>query len=184
VHNIAQPEAAPAVVAELNSDYPFVKFVFADSAVLASVHIPAMPFVPAQLRHMLAVFSELVDELDDELVRRLGGEREIEHAVADVGMEPGEPDGVPPELLELVRLDPDGLGVDPKQTAEVCGYDRALTRRLLHLAIGQEEAWHEAVNESADNPEDKARCADEVAGWGSTRRSLEGAMELIDSRDG
>jgi hypothetical protein len=184
VHNIAQPQAAPAVVAELNNGYPFVKFLFADSAVLASVHIPAIPFVPAQLRHMLAIFSELVDELDDELVRRLGGEREIERPDADEGMEQDEPDGVPPELVELIHLDPDGLGVDPRQAAEVCGYDRTLTRQLLHIAIGQEEAWHEAVNENADDPEGKARCADEAAGWGSTRRSLEGAMELIDSRDG
>ena len=78
VHNITHPQSAPGVVALLNNDYPFVKFLFADDAVLACVHLPAIPFVPAQLRHMLAIFSELADELDDELVRRLGGEREID----------------------------------------------------------------------------------------------------------
>ena len=58
-----------------------------------------------------------------------------------------EPDGVPPELMVLVRLDPEGRGLDPEQTAEVCGYDRALTRQLLHIAVGQEEVWNDAIKE-------------------------------------
>jgi type III secretion system-like peptide-binding chaperone/Chap domain-containing protein len=184
VHDISNPQSAPAVVTMLNNDHPFVKFLFADDSVLACVHLPAIPFVPAQLRHMLAIFSELVNELDAELVRRLGGEREIDPAAAAEQADIEEPEGVPPELMLLVRLDPDGQGLDPEQTAEVCSYDRALTRQLLHIAAGQEEVWNAAIKESADDPGQEARCAEEAAGWEATRRSLAGALELIDSLEG
>jgi hypothetical protein len=185
VHNIAQSQSAAAVVAALNNEYPFVKFLFADEAVLASMHVPAIPFVPAQLRHMLAIFSELADELDDELVRRLGGVREMDRrADAEPEHEVDAPDGVPPELMTLLRLDPDGRGLDPEQTAEVCGYDRGLTRQLLHIAVGQEEVWQQAAKESVEDPAEEARCSEEAAGWDATRRSLIGALELIDSLEG
>jgi type III secretion system-like peptide-binding chaperone/Chap domain-containing protein len=182
VHEITHPDSAPAVVGALNNDYPFVKFLFADRAVIASVHLPAIPFVPAQLRHMLAIFSELADELDDQLVRRLGGEREIDElARADRWVEEEEPDGVPPELMMLLRLDPEGLGLDPERTAEICGYDPGLTRQLLHIAIGQQEVWQDAAREVTDDPAEETRCAEEAAGWEATRRSLSGALELIES---
>jgi hypothetical protein len=186
VHDVTHPNAAPAVVSALNNDYPFVKFLFADRSVIASVHLPAIPFVPAQLRHMLAVFSELADALDDQLVRRLGGEREIDElARADrleaepVLSEP--PNGVPPELTNLIRLDPEGLGLDPERTAELCSYDPGLTRQLLHIAIGQQEVWQEAARESSADPAEQARCVEEAAAWETTRRSLSGALELIDA---
>lgn len=185
VHDITHPDAAPSVVGALNNDYPFVKFMYADEAVLACVHLPAIPFVPAQLRHMLAVFSELADELDDQLLRRLGGEREIDHPARADRIHEDPPDdrldGVPPELMVLVRLDPEGIGLDPEQTAEVCCYDRALTRQLLHIAVGQEDVWLAAAKESAADPAEEARCAEEAAGWGATRRSLVGALGLIDA---
>jgi Putative bacterial sensory transduction regulator len=184
VHNISHPQAAPAVVASLNNDYPFVKFIFADEAVLACVHLPAIAFVPAQLRHMLAIFADLADELDDELVRRLGGEREIEEEADAEPAEVRQPEGVPPELMTLVRLDPEGRGLDPEQTAEVCSYDRALARQLLHIAVGQEEVWQAAAEQGSDDPGQEARCAEEAAGWNATRRSLASALELIDALEG
>jgi len=183
VHHVTHPQSADAIVAGLNNDYPFVKFLFADNAVLASVHVPAIPFVPAQLRHMLAVFSGLADELDDELARRLGGEREVERVAGPDPVEEEEPEGLPPELMTLVRLDPEGHGLDPEEAAEICGYDRALTRQLLHIAIGQEEVWQQAAKESVDDAEQEARATEEASGWAATRRSLSGALDLIDAVD-
>ncbi len=100
VHNVRRPFEAPSVVAGLNADYSFIKFLFADNAVLACVHLPAIPFVPAQLRRMLASFAEIAGHLDNELVRRLGGDREIEPGQPASGSV-DEPEGVPPELLTL-----------------------------------------------------------------------------------
>jgi hypothetical protein len=91
------------------------------------------------------------------------------------------PNGVPPELTNLIRLDPEGLGLDPERTAELCSYDPGLTRQLLHIAIGQQEVWQEAARESSADPAEQARCVEEAAAWETTRRSLSGALELIDA---
>jgi hypothetical protein len=144
--------------------------------------VSASPFVPAQLRHMTAIFTEVAGRLDKELVRRLGGEREIEPTAPSP--ESAGPEGVPPELMMLVRLDPEGDGLDPERTADVCGYDRALTRQLLHLAMGQEEVWRAAAEEGVNDPGQQARCAEEAAGWGATASSLAGALELIEALEG
>jgi hypothetical protein len=139
---------------------------------------------------MVATFSELADALDDELVRRLGGRREIEPeadvpAAEEVSDEDAddEPDGVPPELRTLLQMDPEGLGLDADVTAEVCGYDRALARQLLHIAGGQEAVWRQAAEDSVESPQESARCAEEADGWDAIRSSLAGALELIDACD-
>jgi hypothetical protein len=189
VHAVTHPYEAPAVVAKLNADYSFVKFIFGRDSVVACVHLPANPFVAAQLRRMVATFSELADALDDELVRRLGGRREIEaeaeqESEAAAPEDPDdEPDAVPPELRTLLQLDPDGVGLDAVVTAEVCGYDRALTRQLLHIADGQEAAWRASVDDESEPAQERARSAEEADGWSAMKLSLAGALELIDACD-
>ena len=182
VHNVRHPFEAPSVVAGLNADYSFIKFLYADNAVLACVHLPAIPFVPAQLRRMLASFAEIAGHLDHELVRRLGGDREIEPGQPSSGPV-DEPEGVPPELLTLLQLDPGGVGLDAELTAEICGYDRALARQLLHIAGGQAAVWQTAADARPADPGEAARCIEEAAGWQATRRSLATALELINSLD-
>lgn len=180
LHNIDHVDAAPDVVAKINADYSFIKFLFAGDAVLARVHLPATPFVPMQLRRMLATFVEIAEHLPDELVERLGGERDIESSNV-VEAAPDGVDAIPPELVTLLAMDPDGVGLDPQVTAEVCGHDRALAWQLLHIASGQEDVWQAAM-EKTDDPEQEAKCAEEVAGWKATRLSLVSALELINLR--
>jgi hypothetical protein len=192
VHDITLPLEAAAAVASLNADYSFVRFAFGDNAVVAGVHLPAVPFVPAQLRRMVAAFTELAGYLDDDLVRRLGGLRDVEPVTPSDPAEEAsseteaddEPNGVPPQLLALLRLDPDGHGLDAELTAKVCGYDQALTWQLLDIASGQEEVWRQAAAQNGEDPEHDARIADEVAGWSATRQSLALALDLINSTDG
>lgn len=181
VHDVSHPFAAPAVVAQLNNDYPFVKFLFADDSVLACVHLPAIPFVPAHLRHMLATFADLADELSDDLVRRLGGAPEIGDLLDAERSAMDRPGGLPPELMTLVRLDPDGRGLDAEHTARVCSYDRALARQLLHIAGGQEDVWRAAAEQNTGDPSQESRCVQEATAWSATRRSLAGALEVIDA---
>lgn len=183
VHGVSQPFEAPAAVARLNHEYPFVKFLFAGDSVLASVHLPAIPFVPAHLRHMLATFADLADELSDDLVRRLGGAPEIGRLLDVEPSGVDQPGGVPPELMTLLRLDPEGRGLDAEHTAQVCSYDRALARQLLHIAGGQEEVWRAAAEQSADDPAQESRCVEEAAAWNATKRSLASALEVIDTFD-
>jgi len=177
LHGVEQGSDAPDTVAKLNAEYSFIQFLFADGAVLASVHLPATPFGPVQLRRMLATFVQIAEQLGEELAEHLGGEREIERdESSDEATD--EPDAIPPELVTLLGLDPDGLGLDPELTAAVCGHDKALAWQLLHVARGQEVAWRAAIDDT-DDPEQEAKCAEEAAGWKATRLSLTRALELI-----
>lgn len=180
VHHIGNPFEAPSAVAKLNADYSFIKFMFADDAMFAQVQLPATPFVPVQLRRMLATFVQIAEQLGDELLEPLGGEPEI-NGEGEGDTAADEPDGIPPELVTLLGLDPDGLGLDPELTADVCGHYRALAWQLLHIASGQEEVWRAARFET-DDPEQELNCAEEAAGWKATRLSLASALELINSR--
>ncbi len=177
VHAVAHESEAPPVIAKLNAQYSFIKFMFAEGSAFACVHLPATPFVPVQLRRMLATFVEIAENVGADLEERLGGSPDVEGSTDDGA----EPDAIPPELVTLLGLDPEGTGLDPEVTASVCGDDKALARQLLHIASGQEEAWRSAMAET-DDPDEETRCAEEAAGWKATRLSLAGALDLINAR--
>lgn len=183
VHAVAHPAEAPSVVLKLNAEYSFIKFMYADEAVLATVHLPADPFVPVQVRRMLATFVEIAEQLGEDLRERLGGEPEIARPDPSVAAAAAaeDLDAIPPELVTLLGMDPDGVGLDPEVTAGVCGFDRALAWQLLHIAGGQEDVWRTAMQET-DDPDQEAKCAEEASGWKATRRSLTDALELINAR--
>jgi hypothetical protein len=69
----------------LNRDARFVKFTLVADRVMARIHLPAWPFVPEHLRSMLTGMSAKLDDIDEDLVARVGGTRAIE----DVPDEPG-----------------------------------------------------------------------------------------------
>ncbi len=184
VHDITHTLEAPNVVAKLNAEYSFIKFQLAGGSVLACVHLAAVPFVPAQLRRLVATFAEVATCLDDELVRRLGGHRDVEPASGNqpiLADQAPPPDELGPELTTLLRLDPAGAGVDATLTAEICGYDEELVAALLHIAAGQEAAWRAAAEESAPATDLAAARIWEANGWRATRRSLVAALEVITS---
>lgn len=62
----------------LNRDVRFVKFTVVDDRVLAHLQLPAWPFVPEHLRSMLTMMSQKIDEVDEDLVARVGGQRALE----------------------------------------------------------------------------------------------------------
>jgi hypothetical protein len=72
------PERAAFEVAALNRDTSMVKFVLLDDLVLATVHLPALPFAPRQLRETVSAMAEVVDEVGDGLAARVGGCRGLE----------------------------------------------------------------------------------------------------------
>lgn len=181
LHEVGNCAEAPGVVLRLNAEYSFIKFLFADDAVLACVHLPADPFVAVQLRRMLATFVEIAERLGADLVERLGGEPEVAALESTSEASAEDIDAIPPELVTLLGLDPDGVGLDPEITAGVCGYDRALAWQLLHIAGGQEDVWRAALQET-DDPDVEAKCAEEASGWKATRRSLTNALDLINAR--
>lgn len=80
VKDVQNLEQARLEVGLLNRDVDPLKFVVVDDNVMASVHLPAWPFVPEHLRSTLALVSETVDRVDDDLALRVRGRRAVEAA--------------------------------------------------------------------------------------------------------
>ena len=78
VHGVTDEDSASFEVAVLNRDQAFLKFLLVEDRVMAQLWLPAYPFAPEHLRSMLAIMSETVDAVDDDLARRVGGRRTFE----------------------------------------------------------------------------------------------------------
>jgi hypothetical protein len=194
VRGIQDVERASFEVAVLNRDTRIVKFVLLDDAVLATAHLPAMPFAPRQLRVLVSAMAEVIDRVDDDLVARVGGRRGLEpepeedEPGEDREDEPGEraeerseERELHPALLTLIHLDPHGEGVDADLAASVCEYDRDLVLRLLHQAGEQEIEWRRSGNLALMGDEtDEARvCFGEAHTWEVTLETLRSALRVI-----
>ncbi|MFL6133168.1 MAG: T3SS (YopN, CesT) and YbjN peptide-binding chaperone 1 [Nocardioidaceae bacterium] len=103
VHDVTDEDSAAFEVAVLNRDQAFLKFVLVEDRVMAHLWVPAYPFAPEHLRAMLAVTSQTVDAVDDDLARRVRGRRTFE---------PGERAGGYDEQLSLEASD-SGLDSGP-----------------------------------------------------------------------
>ena len=171
VHDVSDTERAEFEVAVLNRDIRFLKFVLVEGDVMAYLHLPALPFAPEHLRLMLAMMAEAVDEVDDDLVRRVGGRRAFEPAETpdddnddedgdllfdgadideDADFEP-QPDDDPihPAMMTLLQLDADTPGsLSPELALSVCEHDRDLLLELIGWNSRQEIAWRQARDEA------------------------------------
>jgi hypothetical protein len=89
----------------LNRDARFIKFTLVADRVMARIHLPAWPFVPEHLRSMLTGMSAKIDDIDEDLVARVGGSRAIEEVAPD-DLDRSEDEDADPdeELDELDRL--------------------------------------------------------------------------------
>ncbi|MDQ4006771.1 MAG: hypothetical protein M3211_01585 [Actinomycetota bacterium] len=184
-------------VGVLNRDTRMVKFVLLDDAVLATVHLSAMPFAPRHLRALAAAMADVVDRVDDDLVARVGGQRALdpepdenetgEHEVAEHDGQDGDAaaeQGIHPALLTLLHLDPEGEGVDPDLAASVCDDDRDLVLTLLTEASEQEIAWRKSGNQAliAENGDEARVCFHECQAWLATVETLRAALRVIVER--
>ena len=64
----------------LNRRTGFLKFVLADRAIVASVDLPAAPFVAAHLRGVLDLAAEVLNEVVDDLALRTNGRSVVDRA--------------------------------------------------------------------------------------------------------
>lgn len=100
----------------LNRDARFVKFTLVADRVMARIHLPAWPFVPEHLRSMLTGMSAKLDDIDEDLVARVGGTRAIEDVPDEPGLDDLEDGGAD-------REPGDGPGVD-QPAAETADHGR------------------------------------------------------------
>lgn len=178
VHDVKHRESAAFEVSVLNRDERFLKFVLVGDAVMTQLHLPAYPFAPEHLRAMLAVMSESVDRIDDDLVVRVGGRRAFEPELIELitEVEDGDDDepamdGSPsdethPAMMTLLQLDADTPGaLTPELAASVCSSDRALILALISWNSHQEIEWRQARDQCilAGETDEAAVCAHESA---------------------
>ena len=193
---VREVERAPFEVAVLNRDTRIVKFVLLDDAVLATLHLPAAPFAPRQLRGLVSAMAEVIDRVDDDLVARLGGLRgadpqpedepgDEETAEAPGGEESPDEGALHPALQTLLQLDPDGVGdVEPELAASVCDFDRDLVLALLKQASAQERTWRTSIDAAVieDDPDEADARGHEGYAWRAAVETLRSALRLIVER--
>ena len=188
VDGVTDTRRAAFEVNVLNRDVRFLKFVLVEDRVIAQIHMPAWPFVPEHLRTMLTGMSRQIDELDEDLVARVGGRQAIEPSD-----EPADGSTVPQPatseiasetaLTTLLQLEASGP-VDPRLAAGVCGFDQALIVRLLHETEGQEIAWRRSRDQALrDGDTDRATaCVRELVAWKRTTSLLRRSLRVVVDR--
>ncbi len=195
VEGVTDLERAAFEVNVLNRDNRFLKFFLAGDRVVAQLHLPAWPFVPEHLRTMLGGMASRLDEIDEDLVARVGGRRALEPG-DDSDPTPGTP-AIPgastgsessPEiaLQTLLQLDAEGAGaVDRELVAGVCRFKRGLIVDLLRRTEEQEIAWRRAREEAlrSHDTDEGAACEGEMVAWERTTNLLRGALRLVVERE-
>ena len=168
---------AAEVLADLNSEYRFVRLTWDGDQVDAAIDLPTSPFSAQQLSDQLDCMAAFLDTIDEEFAQRFDGEL----ARTDDEVDEPEPD-LPAGLLALLHLDPGGGGaLDAEQVATVCGFDRDTILEYLHISEEQEIAWYNSSNEARDagDLEEADACAHESHGWERTVTSLREALRVV-----
>lgn len=187
VCDVTELERAAFEVSVLNRDLRFIKFVLVDDTVMAYLYLPAWPFAPEHLRGMLALIADVVDEVDDDLVRRVGGRRAFETGGAGEPADgPGEV-SVHPAMMTLLQLDAESPGsVDPELAASICQMDRDLILQLITWNSEQESVWRQARDDATlkGDPDDEAAACDrELRSAERTTNLLRRALRVVVERE-
>lgn len=134
-------ERAAFEVNVLNRDERFLKFTLVEDRVMARIHLPAWPFVPEHLRSMLTLMSARLDQIDEDLVARVGGRRAVDLATdpadaADDGVDLDLDLGAaerPDEGLDEDLDEADGPDVGSRAADSASGPHRRREAALLTL---------------------------------------------------
>ncbi len=167
-------ERAAFEVNVLNRDVRFVKFRLVGDSILADLQLPAWPFAPEHLRAMLALMTDSIQQVEADLVERVGGSRVLDADEPDEDDEDDEDDE--PEVDEeteseedagrrparnaeriFAQLNADCPGsVTPEVAASICGHDVELILDLISNEESQKIAWRQS--------RDAARAAGDAGG--------------------
>ena len=88
VTDVTDREAARREVAILNRDVRFAKFRLSGDNIVVDLQLPAWPFVPEHLRGMVAMLTDMISGIEDDLVERVGGRH-----LHDLSAAQGDDDG-------------------------------------------------------------------------------------------
>lgn len=176
-------------LSDLNRKYAFAKFFLNDDYVIAQIKIPGLPFVPKHLEDMFELFAKLVDEIDDDLAKTLGGRLPFadSDSAAVATNESEDPDAedeedLPPELQTLLELDAEGEPeLDAAAVAHICGNDRDKILAFIRTSSEQEIEWrkHAELASSIGDRAEVAACEHEGQAWAKTVESLRAALRVV-----
>lgn len=181
LHWISNRTQGAEIVAELNAEWPLIKFVLVEDRLCASINLMAQPFVPRHLEDMLGRMPAFLATFDDRFAARFGTvsfrhpEETVEHEC--------EPE-FPPGLMAVIDLGPDAAGaLGARRVADACGYDRDTLLEYIHISSEQEAEWrgHEEAARQSPDQEDLELCESEAQGWSRTTECLRAALRLVDS---
>lgn len=109
VVDVADLGRLPLEVDLLNARHPFAKFFTRDDRVAMTYQLCAVPFVPDLLRTMVGAVIGEIDELADDLARRVGGRRFLdllddEEDDVETEPEPDSYDEMHPSLVAIMEI--------------------------------------------------------------------------------
>jgi hypothetical protein len=174
-------ERAAFEVNVLNRDVRFVKFRLVGDSILADLQLPAWPFAPEHLRAMLAVMTDSIQQVEADLLERVGGNRVLDEGAPAVDDEPESEDEASADGSDerrpwrsaervLMQLNAQSPGsVTPEMAASICGHDVELILDLIGNEESQKAAWRQSC--------DAARAAGDTGGVEA------GEAEMAYSRD-
>ncbi|ADU49600.1 T3SS (YopN, CesT) and YbjN peptide-binding chaperone 1 [Intrasporangium calvum] len=177
-------DAAVRELDVLNRQISGVKFSLHDDRIVASVELPALPFVGEHLRVLVASMCEVISSNDGLAARRVSGRTFLggEEPDADEGDESEPREEIHPVMLRLLQLDAERPGsVRPKDAAKLCAYDSDLLVELIRWNEEQEIAWREARDEAmaAHDYDEADACEGERAHAQRTVRILRKALRFV-----
>jgi hypothetical protein len=207
--DIDDPHRARLEVNLANRCSDVAHYVVANRQVLADTVCPGLPFVPSQLRWLIATFSEEVARAQEPMRERLDAtsvryddgqvdpDKELpddsqgnEHtALPDPTVDQslgGQTDEVsaelPEQLMTLIQLDQDGeTPLHPQLVASICDNDRGLVLRLMHIVELEVISWGSAADDArvADDDTEAEVCDLERTAWEKTLSCLRGALRFV-----
>ncbi|UZG55530.1 T3SS (YopN, CesT) and YbjN peptide-binding chaperone 1 [Rhodococcus opacus] len=179
VHTISDRTRTAEALADLNRQWPDIKFLLIVDNVVAVMRVDGSPFVADHLVSVFRMFEHFVDTVDDAFAEKLGGKLNSTPGATSSYAEHECEDEFPAALVTLIHLDSES-GLDPDDVAEICGRDRDTILEFLRLCTEQEIEWrHNAELAREEEPEEADMCEDEASAWAKTKESLRAALRVV-----
>jgi|GEM_PF-5004454 len=162
--------------------WPDVDFVVSHNHAVAQISIDAEVFTPSVVEDAMHAWFKFM-RIGAGVIAREIACAGVTGDVTGAALDSAEHnDGLPPALMVLLHLDPDGTGVlAPHEVAEICDYDRDAILRYLRISTDETISWRRAADDAAERGDvDEARaCIHEADGWACTKESLRAGLRAV-----
>ena len=162
--------------------WPAVDFGVSHNHAIAQISFDATVFIAAAFEKALHAWFKFMRVGAGTIAREI-----VSAGVTDDVIEPGstptdDTRGLPPALMVLLHLDPDGAGLlAPHEVAEICDHDRDAILRYLRISTDEAIEWRRAADVAADRGDQtEARaCLHEADGWAQTKETLRAGLRAV-----